>query len=319
MQRLDGKVVLITGASSGVGFAAAEAFAKAGADVAVLARSREGLELAAERVRAQGSRALVLPVDLSDTDELIKAVDRVEAELGALDILVPNAATTMFGRFEDVTKEQFDRVVHVTFLGVVDVVRAALPALKRSQGVIAATGSLNAKAPLPTWTSYCASKFAERGFLHTLRLEQEAEGTGVRIGIVHPGAIDTPVWDNTPTATGVLPRRPPEGYKPEVVARALVAMAANPRPEAVIGAEAVALDLLWSRVRPVGDVVWRTVYHYNLSGKRPGSDRDALWHAAGKGITSSSGMIGRPSLWAPIRMAALPAQLGFKGLKVLRG
>lgn len=317
MHRLDGKVVLITGASSGVGFAAAREFARAGADVALLARGRDGLERAAATARACGRRALVLPADVTDQDALDAAVARTEAELGKLDVLVPNAAATIFGRFEDVGKADFDRVVDATFLGVVNVVRAALPALKRTRGVIVATGSLNAKAPLPTWSSYAAAKFAERGFLHTLRLEQQAQGTGVRVGIVHPGAIDTPVWENTATAKGLLPRRPPEGYRPRVIARALVAMADRPRPEVTIGAEAVALDALWTHARPAGDLVWRTVYHYYLSGHREGSDAGALWEAAGRGL-GTGGLIGRPSLWAPIRMALVPTQLGLAGLRLLR-
>jgi NAD(P)-dependent dehydrogenase (short-subunit alcohol dehydrogenase family) len=308
---------MITGASSGVGFAAAKAFARAGADVALVARGREGLERAAATARECGRHALVLPADVTDQGALDAAVARTEAELGKLDVLVPNAAATIFGRFEDVGKAEFDRVVEATFLGAVNTVRAALPALRRTRGVIVATGSLNARVPLPTWSSYAAAKFAERGFLHTLRLEQQAEATGVRVGIVHPGAIDTPVWETTATATGVLPRRPPEGYRPRVVARALVAMAADPRPEVTIGAEAVVLGALWTHLRPAGDLFWRAVHHYYRSGHREGSEAGALWEAAGRG-RETGGLIGRPSLWAPIRMAARPARLGRAGLGLLR-
>jgi NAD(P)-dependent dehydrogenase (short-subunit alcohol dehydrogenase family) len=315
---LHGKVVLITGASSGVGYAAAEEFARAGCDVAVLARSEDGLQRAAAAAAAHGVRTLVLPCDVTDTEKLQESVDRVEAELGALDILVPNHAMTIYGPFREVSKEEFDRVVHITFLGVVDIVRASLPALERSGGKIVATGSLNAKLPLPAWSSYSASKWAVRGFLHTLRLELEAQRSPVTVSMVHPGAIDTPVWEATPTATGTMPRKPPEGYSAKTVAKALVGMARNPRPEFTLGAEAKAIEWLWMDARPLGDIMWRAVYHYYQSGTQPAlSDVNALWQAVGKGLADGN-IIGRPSLTLPVRLATLPLRLSVKPLKALR-
>ena len=317
MASLAGKVVLITGASSGVGFAAAEEFAKEGCDVAVLARSEEGLERAAAAAATHGVRTLVLPCDVTDPEVLAASVKRVEDELGALDILVPNHAMTIYGPFRDVEKEDFDRVVQITFLGVVDVVRAALPALERSGGKIVATGSLNAKLPLPAWSSYSASKWAERGSLHTLRLELEAQRSPVTVSMVHPGAIDTPVWESTPTATGTMPRKPPEGYSAKTIGKALVGMAKNPRPEITVGAEAKALEWLWMDARPLGDVVWRMVYHYYQSGTQPAmGDGNALWQSVGKGLADGN-LIGRPSLTLPLRLATLPLRLSAKSLRSL--
>lgn len=316
MPPLQDKVALITGASSGVGLAAAEQFARAGCDVAVLARSRPGLEKAAERVRAQGRRALIIQADVTDQEAIDAAVAQVEQELGALHVLVPNAAITVFGPFRDVAKQDFDRTIEVTLIGTVNVVRAGLPALERSGGQIVATGSLMAKLPLPTWSSYSAAKWAERGFLHTLRIELAAQRSPVTVSMVHPGAIDTPVWTTTPTATGVLPRKPPEGYSPRTIAKALVGVARNPKPETTVGAEAKALEILWETSRPAGDLVLRMVHHYFVSGRdRDLSDVNALWQAAGKGI-ADGGLIGRPSVTLPIRLATLPLRAP---LKLLRG
>jgi NAD(P)-dependent dehydrogenase (short-subunit alcohol dehydrogenase family) len=308
MPSLLNKVVLISGASSGVGLSAAEEFARAGCDVAVLARSLPGLEEAAAAVRRLGRRSVVLQCDVSDQAAVDAAVARVEEELGALHVLVPNAAVTVFGPFRDVDKEDFDRVIEVTFLGVVNLIRAALPALERHEGQIVATGSLMSKLPLPTWNSYAAAKWAERGFLHTLRVELQAERSPVTVSMVHPGSIDTPVWTTTHSAIGRMPRKPPEGYHPSVIARALVGMAREPRAEMTIGAEAKALELLWESSRPLGDLVMRMIHHYYMSGRKPMGDVNALWEAAGRGIADGN-LIGRPSLSLPLRLATLPLKL----------
>lgn len=285
MGALEGKVVLITGASSGLGLAAAEAFAREGCDVALLARGRERLQKAAKKVRAHGRRALVTPADVTDRDAVQAAVDRTVRELGALDVLVLCAAGTVFGPFLEVEPDDFDHVTDVTYTGAVNCVRSALPELERTAGTIIATGSLMAKVPLPTFASYAAAKHAERGFLNTLRVELRAAGSPVEISQLHPGAIDTPVWDETPSATGFLPRRPPSDDSAEDVAGALVALAENPRAEVMVGPEAQAIQWLFDNVRPAGDMLLSVVHHYYLSGKRPGvSDLNALWTSLGRGI-----------------------------------
>ena len=308
MASLEGKRVYITGASSGVGLSAAEAFAKHGCDVAVSARSVDGLEKAAASVRRYGRRALVLPLDITDQQALYDAVAMIEEEWGGLDILVPNAAMTVWGPFVDVEKEEFDRVIEISFIGMTNTVRAALPALERTAGKVVATGSLMSKIPHPTWSSYSASKWAGRSFLHTLRIELQSSGSDVTVSMVHPGAIDTPVYAATPSALDRGPRKPPEGYHPSVIAEALVGMAKAPRAEITVGAEAKALELLWTTSQQAGDLVMRAMYHYFMSGKRQGSDAAALWNAAGKGVAGGD-LIGRPSFTLPLRLATLPLRL----------
>lgn len=300
MARLDGKRVLITGASSGIGRSAAELFAKEGADVALLARGREGLEVAARAARRRGARALVLPCDVTDREGLADAVARIEEELGGLDVVVPNAAATMFGPFDEVSPEEFDRVMEITFGGVVNTVRATLPLLERSRGTIVATGSLMARLPLPTFSSYAAAKHAMRGFLNSLRAELRAQGKGVKVAIVHPGSVNTPVWDNASTATGKLPRHPPEGYHPSVMAGAIVELAVHPRPEMTIGAETKVLQLIYDLARPLGELLFVAVHKYYSSGTTPEVERKVLWESVGDGV-ESDGMLGRPSLTAPLR------------------
>lgn len=299
---LTGKRVLVTGASSGVGAAAAVAFARAGCDVALLARNRDGLEVVAGRVRGHGARALVLPADITDQDAVDAAVATVEREWGALDVAVSNAAAMAFGPFERVPKRDFDRTVEVTFLGAVNLVRAALPALERSAGVLVVTGSINALAPLPSFAAYAASKHALRSFVRSLRIELRSRRSRVRVAMANPGAIDTPVWRSVTSATGRLPRRPPQGYRADVVAAALVELARRPRAEIVVGGEAKLWSIIW-RVKPIDELVLGLVHRYYNSGRAPARE-NPLWDPSGDGRPDGP-IIGRPSLLAPLR-ARLP-------------
>jgi NAD(P)-dependent dehydrogenase (short-subunit alcohol dehydrogenase family) len=288
--------VLITGASSGVGAAAAVAFARDGADVALVARSEAGLREVASRVRACGRQALVLPVDVTDQDALDAAVARVETEWGGLDVAIANAAAMAFGRFDQVPKRDFDRTVEATFLGSVNLARAVLPALERSGGTLLFLGSINAMTPLPSFSAYAASKAAQRSFARSLRIELRARRSQVRVALVHPGAISTPVWKAVTSATGRLPRRPPEGYRPDEVARGLVRSARSGSPvERVVGGEARFWLRIW-RTPVLGDLVLTLVHRYYHSGRRPATD-DPLWEAHGDGTTDGL-PIGRPSVLA---------------------
>jgi NAD(P)-dependent dehydrogenase (short-subunit alcohol dehydrogenase family) len=292
--------VLVTGASSGVGAAAAVAFARAGDDVALLARNREGLDIVASRVRAMGSRCLEFAADITDQGAVHDAVAAVEREWGGLDVAVSNAAAMAFGPFADVAKEDFDRTVEVTFLGAINLVRAALPALERTGGVVVVTGSINAMAPLPGFAAYAASKHALRSFVRSLRIELRARRSRVRVAVVNPGAITTPVWRSVTSATGRYPRRPPEGYSAETIAAALVAVARRPRTEMTVGLEAKVFQWIW-RIRPLDDLALGLVYRWYLSGREPATG-NPLWEPTGDGATRGPRtMLARPSLWAPIR------------------
>jgi NAD(P)-dependent dehydrogenase (short-subunit alcohol dehydrogenase family) len=298
---MDPKRVLLTGASSGVGLAAARAFADAGCDVALLARHPGGLDVAAKVVRGRGRRAVVLPCDVSDQDAVDAAVAEAERALGGIDVVVANQAAPVFGPFDRVSKRDFDRCVEVTFLGTVNLARAALPALERTRGVFVATGSIMTKVPLPTFSSYAAAKHGLRGFLNSLRVELRAQGSPVRVAILNPGAIDTPFWRHATSATGKQPRLPPEGYQPYVIAQGLLRLAYEPRAEVTIGAEGKAIELLWRWCRPAGDLLLRAVHHWYLSGRKPAPQPNALWEPRGEGWEETGPMIGRPSLTARLR------------------
>lgn len=298
---LQGRRVLITGASSGVGCAAAEAFAREGCRLALLARNRDGLETVAERVRAEGAEAHVVVCDVGDRAQVERAVEEAATALGGLDVLISNAASMAFGHFRDVSPEEFDRTIAVTFTGAVDVIRAALPHLERSGGAIVATGSIMARVPLATFSSYAAAKHGLRGFLNSLRIELAGSRSPVTVSIVHPGAIDTPLWHQVTSATGRQVRNPPEQYKPQVMAQALVALAKKPRKEVLVGYEAKVIAFGFEAVRPVADLVLRVVDKWYSSGKRPAPRPGGLWEGQGRG-RCDGGLLGRPSLYAALRL-----------------
>jgi NAD(P)-dependent dehydrogenase (short-subunit alcohol dehydrogenase family) len=301
MADLEGKRVLITGASSGIGFAAARAFARAGADVALTARGEDGLERAAETARELGARAVVIPADLADREQAEHAVAAAADALGGLDVLAWCAASMVFGRFSDVEPEDFDRTTAVTYTAAVDTIRAALPHLEESGGTIVVTGSIMTKIPLPTFGSYAAAKHALRGFIGSLRVELLDAGSPVTVSMVHPGAVDTPLWGHVTSADGTQPRNPPDLYAPEVMANALVACAIRPRAEITVGLEARAIEALFTFARPVADRVLTLVNRYYASGREPAPEPGMHWSSADEG-RASGGLHGRPSLWGALRL-----------------
>ena len=300
-RRLEGRRVVITGASSGIGLEAARLFACEGADVALLARSPEGLEKAAALVEREGRRGYPLVVDVADRGGAQAAVAQAAQCLGGIDVFVSNAGTAGWGPFTEMTPEDFDRTVEVTFTGAVDAIRAALPHLEASGGTVVATVSVAGKVPVPLLTPYTAAKHALRGFLGALRNELRHQGSNVRISMVHPAPIDTPFYDNATSAIGVEPKPLRSTYRPEVVARALVECAIRPRAEVTVGGSAAALALLTTLSRPLSDLMLSTFGVWGAksskAAKRPGS----LWAPSGEGrVHGSHG--GRRSLWTALRL-----------------
>jgi len=183
----------------------------------------------------------------------------------------------------------------------VNVIRASLPALARRRGTLVVVGSIMSQVPLATFSSYAASKHALRGFLGSLRIELHAAGDPVRVSAIHPGSMDTPLWQRMSTATGRLPRKPPDAYRPEVIADAVVACAVRPRPELTIGATSRLLELSWTFARPLGEIALGVAYRLYQSGRHPDEPPGHLWRATGSGDVRDR-MHGRPSVWGSLRL-----------------
>ena len=244
------KVVVVTGASAGVGRATALEFARNGCDVALLARNQERLDRAAEEVRQFGVRALPISADVSDFAGMDAAASRVEQELGPIDVWVNNAMATIFAPVHEVTPEEFRRGTEVTYLGQVHGCMAALKRMRsRNRGTIVNVGSALAYRSVPLQSVYCAAKFAVRGFTDSLRCELMHDGMNIHLTMVHLPAVNTPQFD---WALNKMDRRAqplPPIFQPEVPARAIVFAAFHHRREVWVGMPTVQ-TILANRVAP---------------------------------------------------------------------
>jgi NAD(P)-dependent dehydrogenase (short-subunit alcohol dehydrogenase family) len=225
-----GRVVVVTGASAGVGRAVAREFGGQGDVVALLARGEVGLEGAAKEVEAAGGRALAVPVDVADAGQVQAAADRVERELGPVDVWVNVAFTSVFAPFTEIRPEEFKRVTEVTYLGYVYGTRAALDRmLPRDRGTIVQVGSALAYRGIPLQSAYCGAKHAIQGFNESLRCELLHRRSGVRVTMVQLPAVNTPQFDWVLSRLPHHPQPVPPIYRPEVAARAIVHAAGHPR------------------------------------------------------------------------------------------
>lgn len=235
------RVVVITGASAGVGRATARAFARHGCRLGLLARGRERLEAAAREVESLGGRALVLPVDVADAGQVEAAAARIEEVLGPIDVWVNNAMASVFAPFAAITVAEFRRVTEVTYLGVVFGTMAALRRMQsRDRGVIIQVGSALAYRSIPLQSAYCGAKHAIRGFTDALRSELLHDRSRVRVTMVQLPAINTPQFE---WVRSRLPRRAqpvPPIFQPEVAAAAIVWSAVHRRRELYVGGSTIA-------------------------------------------------------------------------------
>jgi NAD(P)-dependent dehydrogenase (short-subunit alcohol dehydrogenase family) len=224
------RVVVVTGASAGVGRASAELFARRGDRVALLARGQAGLNGAVTAVEAAGGLALAIPTDVADYGQVEKAAARVEEELGPIDVWVNAAMTSVLARFVDVEPDEFRRVTEVTYLGYVYGTRAALDRMRpRDRGAIVQVGSALAYRGIPLQSAYCGAKHAIQGFHDSLRTELLAEHSGVDVTMVQMPALNTPQFDWVRSRLPHKAQPVPPIYQPEVAARAVVFAADHPR------------------------------------------------------------------------------------------
>src|SRR2546423_3758270 len=234
------EVVVITGASAGVGRATAQRFAKEGARIALLARGGDGLEAARKEVEALGGRAVVHSVDVADAEKIETAAAQIETDLGPIDIWINNAMVSVFSPVKEMTADEFRRVTEVTYLGCVHGTLAALKRmLPRDRGVIVQVGSALAYRAIPLQSAYCAAKHALQGFHESLRCELIHDRSNVQVTMVQLPALNTPQFGWVKSR---LPRKAqpvPPIFQPEVAADAIYFAAHHPRREFLLGGPTV--------------------------------------------------------------------------------
>lgn len=244
------EVVVITGASAGVGRCTVRAFAERGAAIALLARDLEGLMAAAREAEAAGGRALPLVTDVSDAAAVERAARQAEAMLGPIDIWINVAMTTIYAPLHQISPEEYRRATEVTYLGYVYGTMAALKRMRpRRRGTIVQVGSALAYRAIPLQAPYCGAKFAIRGFTDSLRSELLHDRLDIHVTMVQMPALNTPQFD---WGRNKLPRRPqpvPPIFQPEVAARAIVFAAHARRREVWVGASSIKA-ILGTRIAP---------------------------------------------------------------------
>jgi short-subunit dehydrogenase len=320
------RIVVVTGASAGVGRATVRAFARAGADVALIARGVDGLEGARRDVEAAGGRALVLPADVADADAVEAAAARIERELGPIDVWVNNAMVSVFSPVKDMRADEIRRVTEVTYLGVIYGTLAALRRmLPRNRGSIVQVGSALAYRGIPLQAAYCGAKHAIQGFTESLRSELLHDGSLVHVTMVNLPAMNTPQFDWVKSR---LPRKPqpvPPIYAPEIAAAAIVWAAAHRRRELSVGAMTAAV--IWGNkfAAGVGDrYLARTGYDAQQTDEPADPNRpDNLWTP----LSGDHGAHGRfadrtiqrsPQTWINERLPAM-AMVAAAGAALLWG
>lgn len=231
------EVVVVTGASAGVGRATAREFGRHGAKVALLARGEEGLEAARKEIEAEGGEALAVPTDVADHEQVEAAAERVERELGPIDVWVNDAIAVIFSPFKDIAPEDFKRSTEVCYLGAVYGTKAALKRMiPRDRGTIVQVGSALSYRAIPLQSAYCGAKHAMRGFTNSVRTELMHDKSNVRITMVQLPAVNTPQFDVSKTTLPKHPQPVPPIYQPEVPARAIYWAAHRRRREVWVGA-----------------------------------------------------------------------------------
>jgi NAD(P)-dependent dehydrogenase (short-subunit alcohol dehydrogenase family) len=300
------EVVVITGASAGVGRATARAFARLGAHVGLLARGHDGLEGARQDVEAAGGKALVLPTDVADADQVEVAAAAIEEAFGPIDIWVNNAMVSVFSPVKAMTPAEFRRVTEVTYLGTVYGSLAALRRMSpRDRGTIVQVGSALAYRAIPLQAAYCGAKHAIQGFTESLRCELLHDGSRIRLTMVQLPALNTPQFGWVKSR---LPRKAqpvPPIFQPEVAADAIVWAAHHDRRELNVGFSTSAVLLANKLIPGLADsyLAWTGYEAQQTDDPTDPNRRHNLWHPVpgdhgARGDFDRRASAHSPQLWA---------------------
>lgn len=319
------RVVVITGASAGVGRATVREFARTGADIALIARGIDGLEAARKEVEAAGGKALVFPVDVANADDIERAASETEEKLGPIDVWVNNAMTSVFSPVSEMLADEYKRVTEVTYLGQVYGAQSALRRmLPRNSGTIIFVGSALAYRGIPLQSAYCASKHAIEGFFESLRSELLHDNSQVNITMIQLPAMNTTQFKFVKSRLPFKPRPMGTIYEPEIAARVIEYASRHRRREYFIGWPTIKA-IVGDRIAP-GYADWvlaETGYAGQMTSEPDEPDRkNNLWEPL-PGDHGVHGGFGREakatsiSAWISMNKTTVVASLLFLGAMLL--
>lgn len=271
------QVVVILGASSGIGLVTAKRAARQGARVMLAARNAADLERAVAQIRAEGGRAACRVADVADAAQVAQVADAAVRELGAIDTWVNNAGVGVYGRIMDVPLDDMRRQFDVIYWGTVHGCRVAVERLRAGGGALVNVASALADRAIPLQGNYCAAKHAVKAFTDALRMELEADGVPISITLVKPGSMDTPLFDKARSYMGVEPQPVPPVYAPEVAADAILHAAQHPVRDVVAGGMGRMLGVANDLPRIADRYMERTQFDSQRTDKPVGDRADNLY------------------------------------------
>jgi NAD(P)-dependent dehydrogenase (short-subunit alcohol dehydrogenase family) len=285
---MDNQIVVVTGASAGIGRATARLFGERGASVGLIARGEAGLDGAVRDVEEAGGKALAVTADVADYEQVTAAARQIEEHFGPIDVWVNDAFTSVFAPFADITAEEFRRVTEVSYLGFVHGTMAALTLMRpRGRGTIVQVGSALGERSIPLQSAYCGAKHAINGFTSSLRCELLHENSGVHVTVVQMPAVNTPQFSWVRSRLPKHPQPVPPIYQPEVVARGVVFAADHPRRRQYWAGGTTAATIVATRLAPalLDRYLARTGYRAQQTAQpaEPGRPDNLLQPADGRG------------------------------------
>lgn len=309
LRPLDDQVIVITGASSGIGLATAMAAAHAGAKVVLVARSGHTLSEIAEAIRATGGDALALEADVGDREAMREVARQSVARYGRIDSWVNNAGVSIFGRLEQIEDADARRLFDTNVWGVVNGSLAALPHLKRQGGALINVGSEVSDTVVPLQGIYSASKHAVKGFTDALRIELQDEKAGVAVTLIQPTAVDTPYPEHARNQMSAEAKLPTPMVTPEQVAEAILSAATDPTRATKVGAGAK-INTLTAKFAPrLADMMSRLQISRQHRDEPPTDAQGALYRASERTAAGAGRARGRGNDNAPSGDAkSAPAQ-----------
>jgi NAD(P)-dependent dehydrogenase (short-subunit alcohol dehydrogenase family) len=267
------QVVVVVGANSGIGRAAALLMAEKGAKIVAAGRSREALERLADEIRIRGGHATAVTADVTDFNQMVELAAQAEGIYGRIDTWVHSAAVMMYASFEDTSPEEYKRMLDVNLLGQIYGAKAALPHLKKAGGgALIHLSSIEATRALPWQSAYAASKHGMVGFLDALRMELRKEDIPISVTNIKPAGINTPLYDKALTRLGVAPRPVPPIYTPDLVAEAILYAAEHPVREMSVGGAGKALALTQRFSPRLADGILQKIAYEGQTSSIPKSD-----------------------------------------------